>query len=103
MIKSIKNLKNIKNRKTTTKKERAFSAHVVSGSGVVKSYMDAFTEKNYDKARRKGLVLLKQDRVIKEIEKGALDVAKNMGIDHEYILRTLKCLVDNSQYPCRDH
>lgn len=94
---NIKNTKdNIKKREKTTKKERAFSANVISGIGIAKSYMDAFTEENHDKARRKGLVLLKQDRVIKEIEQGALDVAKGLGIDHEYVLRTLKCLVDNS-------
>tara|TARA_R100000808_G_C2114687_1_gene127710 strand:+ start:107 stop:883 length:777 start_codon:yes stop_codon:yes gene_type:complete len=95
---SLKNTNaNIKNRKHTTKKERAFSANIVSGAGVVKSYMDAFEENNHNKARRKGLMLLKQDRVIEEVEKGALDVAKKLGIDHNYILKNLKCLCDNSE------
>ena len=42
-------------------------------------------------------MLLKQDRVIQEVEKGALDVAKKLGIDHDYILKNLKCLCDNSE------
>ena len=95
---SIKNTNaNIKNRERTTKKERAFSAKIVSGVGVAKSYMDAFDEEDNKKERRKGLMRLKQDRVIKEVEKGALDVAKKLGIDHDYILRNLKCLCDNSE------
>ena len=32
-----------------------------------------------------------------DIEKGVLDVAKEMGIDHRYILERLKCLSDNSE------
>ena len=32
-----------------------------------------------------------------EIEKGVLDVAKEMGIDHEYILSRLKRLADYSE------
>tara|TARA_R110002020_G_scaffold278599_1_gene494037 strand:+ start:72 stop:848 length:777 start_codon:yes stop_codon:yes gene_type:complete len=95
---SIKNSNDsIKSRKRTTKKERAFSANIVSGIGVAKSYMDAFEEESNKKARRKGLMLLKQDRVIQEVEKGAMDVAKKLGIDHNYILRGLKTLCDNSE------
>jgi hypothetical protein len=95
---SIKNTNDsLKNRKNTTKKERAFSANIISGIGVAKSYMDAFEEDSNKKARRKGLMLLKQDRVIQEVEKGALDVAKKLGIDHNYILRGLKTLCDNSE------
>ena len=33
---------------------------------------------------------------MKEIERGVMDVAKSMGIDHEYILHNLKCLCENS-------
>ena len=33
---------------------------------------------------------------MKEVEKSVLDVAKSLGVDHEYILRSFKCLVENS-------
>ena len=33
---------------------------------------------------------------MQEVEKSVLDVAKNMGLDHEYILNKLKCLADSS-------
>ena len=42
-----------------------------------------------NKAGKKAAVLLKQERVMKEIEKSVLDVAKGLGIDHEYILEKL--------------
>ena len=58
--------------------------------------MDAFTEDDSSKARKKAIVLLKQERVMKEIEKSVGDVATELGIDHEYILARLKYLVDNS-------
>jgi len=33
---------------------------------------------------------------MKEVEQSVVDVAKSMGVDHEYILTKLKCLVDSS-------
>ena len=59
--------------------------------------MDAFKAASEDKARKKALVLLKQERIMTDIEKGVLDVAKELGIDHKYILDRLKCLADNSE------
>ena len=50
-----------------------------------------------NKARKKATILLKQERVMKEIEKSVLDVAKGLGIDHEYILGKLKNLADYSE------
>ena len=32
-----------------------------------------------------------------EIEKSVLDVAKELGVDHKYVLNRLKCLADNSE------
>lgn len=34
---------------------------------------------------------------MKEVEQSVQDVAKSMGLDHEFVLEKLKCLVDNSQ------
>ena len=33
---------------------------------------------------------------MKEVEKSVLDVAKELGIDHKYILDKLKCLAENT-------
>jgi hypothetical protein len=89
--------KRVKQRKNNTKNEKIFSVNVVSGMGPVKSYMDAFSELDSGKARKKALVLLKQERIMSDIEKGVLDVAKSLGIDHEYILSRLKRLADYSE------
>jgi hypothetical protein len=95
--KKIKNTNNrVKERKTTTNKEKVFATTVAVGTDAVKAYMDAFNEEDRDKARKKAVVLLKQRRVMEEIEKNVKDVAKALGVNHEYVLRSLKHLADYS-------
>lgn len=95
--KTLKNpISNLYKRDNTTKKEKIFATNIVVGMGAVKSYMDAFSELSSYKAGMKAAILLRQDRVMKEVEKSVVDVAKTMGVDHEYVLETLKTLVDNS-------
>ena len=95
------NIKNtsdrIHKRTTTTKKEKEFAVNVVTGMGAVDAYKKAYSEMSNQKARKKATILLKQERVMKEIEKSVLDVAKGLGIDHEYILEKLKNLADFSE------
>jgi len=86
----------VRDRKNITNKERIFATNVVVGMGAVKSYMDAFEEESPGKAKRKAAVLLKQERVMKEVEKGVQDIAKSLGINHEYILNNLKVLAETS-------
>tara|TARA_R100001463_G_scaffold131363_1_gene191309 strand:- start:183 stop:956 length:774 start_codon:yes stop_codon:yes gene_type:complete len=83
-------------RQKATRKEKEFATHIVTGKSAVKAYMESFKEASEDKATKKAAVLLKQRRVMSEIEASALEVAKELGIDHRYILRTLKCLAENS-------
>ena len=64
--------------------------------GAVKSYMDAFTEADSYKAEKKAAILLRQERVMKEVEKSVVDVAKSMGVDHEYVITKLKSLADTA-------
>jgi predicted metalloendopeptidase len=87
---------NFYKRDKTTKKEKVFATNVAVGMGAVKSYMDAFSELDSYKAGKKAAILLRQERVMKEVEKSVVDVAKSLGVDHEYVLTKLKCLVDNS-------
>ena len=95
------NIKNtseqIHKRKKTTNKEKEFAVNVVTGMGAVDAYKKAYSEMSNQKARKKATILLKQERVMKEIEKSVLDVAKGLGIDHEYILEKLKNLADFSE------
>lgn len=96
--KKIKNTNSrIRERKNPTNKERLFATTVAVGTDAVRAYMEAFEEDNRDTARKKAVVLLKQRRVMEEIHKGVKDVAKNLGIDHEYVLRSLKRLADFSE------
>lgn len=87
---------NFRTRKNVTKKEKLFATEVVVGKDAVTAYQNVYDEENFSKAKQKALLLLKQERVMKEIESSVKDIAKAMGIDHEYVLRRLKCLADNS-------
>jgi hypothetical protein len=89
--------KRIKERKNVTKNERLFSVNVAGGMGAIKSYMEAYGEVDSNKARKKAIILLKQERVMQEVEKSVLDVAKSLGLDHEYVLTRLKHLADYSE------
>jgi hypothetical protein len=96
--KTIKNTnKRITKRKKITSKEKEFATNVVIGMGAVTAYKNAYSEISDQKARKKATILLKQERVMKEIEKSVLDVAKGLGIDHNYILGKLKNLADFSE------
>ena len=88
---------NFRNRKKVTNKEKQFATNVVIGMGAVEAYKNAYKEISEQKARKKATVLLKQERVMEEIQKSVLDVAKGLGIDHEYILSKLKHLADYSE------
>jgi ribosomal protein L31 len=96
--KKIKNTsKRVIEREKVTKKEREFATNIVVGMGAIEAYKNAYTELSDNKARKKATILLKQERVMKEIEKSVLDVAKGLGIDHEYVLGKLKGLADYSE------
>ena len=91
-----KNPKSVKDRESVTNKEKIFATNVAVGMGPVKAYMDAFNNDDELQSRKKATILLKQERVMQEVEKSVLDIAKGMGLDHEYVLNKLKCLADNS-------
>ena len=96
--KNIKNTNNrVKERKKVTNKEKEFATNIVVGMGAVNAYKKAYNEMSNSNAKKKASILLKQERVMKEIEKSVLDTAKELGIDHEYILGKLKNLADFSE------
>ena len=87
----------VKERENLTKNEPIFSVNVAGGMGAVKSYMEAYEETNPEKARKKAVVLLKQERIMQEVERSVLEVSKTLGLDHEFVLRKLKLLADHSE------
>jgi hypothetical protein len=96
--KTIKNTsERVHKRTKITNKEKDFATNVVVGMGALDAYKNAFKEKSNQKARKKATILLKQERVMEEIQKSVLDVAKGLGVDHEYILSKLKHLADYSE------
>jgi hypothetical protein len=87
----------VKERSNCTNREKIFATSVAVGKDAVSAYMKAFSEANQGKARKKAVVLLKQERVMSEIEKTSKEIAKQLGIDHAYILGSLKQLADTSE------
>lgn len=89
--------KRVKERTECTNREKIFATSVAVGKDAVSAYMKAFTEANRNTARKKAVILLKQERIMSEIEKTSKEVAKELGIDHAYILGSLKQLADTSE------
>ncbi len=96
-----KNLKrandNFKKRKNITKKEKLFATEVIVGKDAISAVQNIYKENDYNKAKKKAVLLLKQERIMNEVEKGVVDIAKGLGIDHEYVLRRLKALADTGE------
>jgi len=96
-----KNLKqaneNFKTRKNITKKEKLFTTEVIVGKDAISAVKNVYKEDDHNKAKKKAVLLLKQERIMSEIEKGVVDIAKGLGIDHEYVLRRLKMLADTGE------
>jgi len=84
----------VRERTKLTKKERAFCFNIAAGMGLEASYKDAFGYEGL-KAREKGFLLMKQERVVTEINKSITELATEMGIDHNYILKGLKELFED--------
>ena len=95
-----KNLKNsnenFTKRKTTTTNEKLFTTQVITGQGAVSAVQNVYKMDDYKKAKSKALLLLKQERIMNEIDRGVNEIAKDMGINHQYVLGRLKMLADSS-------
>tara|TARA_R110000751_G_scaffold52103_4_gene113808 strand:+ start:2040 stop:2819 length:780 start_codon:yes stop_codon:yes gene_type:complete len=87
----------VRERKNITRKEKEFVTNIVVGMKAVDAYKKAYNEMSQNNAQKKATILLKQERVMSEIEKSVLDIAKNLGIDHQYVLSNLKNLADHSE------
>lgn len=88
---------NFKKRKKITKKEKLFATEVIVGKDAISAVQNVYKEVDFNKAKKKAVLLLKQERVMNEVEKGVVDIAKGLGIDHEYVLRRLKSLADSGE------
>ena len=88
---------NFKKREHITKKEKLFATEVIVGKDAVSAVQSVYKENDFNKAKKKAILLLKQERVMNEVEKGVNDIAKGLGIDHEYVLRRLKSLADTGE------
>lgn len=87
--------KSTRERDYLTNKELAFSQNIAAGMGLVGSVRDAFDfQGDSKKARRKAMMLLKEEKVLKQVNKSIIEIATGQGIDHEFILSELKHFYD---------
>ena len=70
------NPKSVKERIGVTQREKIFATNVAVGMGPVKAYMDAYNNDDELQSRRRATILLKQERVMQEVEKSVLYIAK---------------------------
>jgi len=64
------------------------------GNDPVEMYQKVYGPTKY--ARSRAYILLKQERVLNYVDKSSRDVAKQLGLDHEWILSRMMQLADAS-------
>jgi len=88
--KKLTNLQRVRNRKYITSNEQLFVANFIAGHGLKNSYMDAYGIDNDLVAKKRAIILLRQERIMKEIEKSVIDIASDMGLTHQWVLENFK-------------
>jgi len=88
---------NFKKRKNITQKEKLFTTQVIVGKDAVAAAQSVYNIEDFNKAKTKAIALLAQERIMEEIEKSVVDIAKQLGIDHSYVLGKLKFLADEGE------
>lgn len=91
----------VKARKNCTVQEIRFVQELLKGELVEDAYKKAFRnpDMEYYKAKSKGNLLIKQERIMSEFKKEIKKVAGDLGIDAEYVLSNYKHMVDNLTDP----
>lgn len=88
---------NFKKRTNITQKEKLFTTQVIVGKDAVAAAQSVYNIADFNKAKTKAVALLAQERIMEEIEKSVIDIAKQLGIDHSYVLGKLKFLADEGE------
>ena len=89
----------IRNRVRTSKNERIFAYNVAHGMDVVEAYNKCYYNKPGIKQtviKSRALLLMSQERIKKKVAEEVKDIAKELGIDHEYILGSIKTIADDA-------
>jgi len=87
----------IRDRKVPTDKEKLFARRIVLGQEAVEAYMEVYTAKSRDYAKRRAALLLKTQRMDVLMDKNKEDVMGKLEIDLHYLLKRAKEEVDNGK------
>ncbi len=87
----------IKDRKTLTKKEQLFVQYLASGMSMQESYLKAFPTNDSGYALNAAKTLITTERVKTAMRKELEPVMEDLGITPEYVLGTIKDMVEVSE------
>jgi hypothetical protein len=94
-------IERISERDEMTNNERIFAERVAKGEDAKKAYMKTFTTNNERYASDMSKVLLRQERIQKNISSEIESLLKEEGVSKRYIIRQYKQLVDDGMADLR--
>ena len=85
--------------KLTTKEQQFVFAMVYMREPMtpVEIYMKVYKTDNYGMARRKTAFLLRQERIMNELRKEVEEAAKELRLDHKWVLERLKMIAESGE------
>ena len=86
----------LKKRKHIDNKEKVFAYNVAHGADLIESYLRCYPkdkEKKPTIINHRALLLVKQERIKREVSKQLKDIMEEQGIDHEFLIKKMKELV----------
>jgi len=87
-----KNPTRLQDRETNTARDHMFITKVIQGKDPEDAVKEVYRTNNPKRASNTAEILLKQERIMKEIRKGVLDLADEKGMTDEYIIDRLMAL-----------
>jgi len=84
-----------KERKNLSKAEHIFVTSIMAGKTLQQSYEEAWGP-TVD-WRERAIARLKQERIVKMLNKNVEEIAEKIGLDYEYIMKKLMLLAENSE------
>jgi hypothetical protein len=84
------------NRKGLSRAEAKWIALSIIGNNFEDAYNQVYKPKDIRNTKDKVVFLLKQERILKALSESAKDVAKSLGLNHEWVLNNLKSIAETS-------
>ena len=94
---SLNHNERVEQRKGLSGKEALFVQYVSKGMHPKKAYLDAFPTNDPHYAGMKATKLMKTTRVLTSMKEELKPHMKELGLDENYVLRNIKCVIDGTE------